>query len=155
MLEDNISSKQKWKEASIAIPLSDKIDFKPKRVTRQRDLGSLCLGGSLKSWGTGCGPNPSLFREWLRVEGSPLIVWCSARYGIYGVNVSQSFPPVLMWYFLFSPIYRSHSASFWIPLRGACSLCSCTFSDSVGGRKSRSLQCCHLSPTSSLLLSFF
>ena len=54
MLEDNISSKQKWKEASIAIPLSDKIDFKPKRVTRQRGLGSLCLGGSLKSWGTGC-----------------------------------------------------------------------------------------------------
>ena len=31
MLEDNISSKQKWKEASIAIPLSDKIDFKPKK----------------------------------------------------------------------------------------------------------------------------
>ena len=54
MLEDNISSKQKWKEASIAIPLSDKIDFKSKRVTRQRGLGSLCLGGSLKSWSVIC-----------------------------------------------------------------------------------------------------
>lgn len=156
MLEDNISSKQKWKEASIAIPLSDKIDFKPKRVTRQRGLGSLCLGGSLKSWGTGCVVQTlhSSGSDWeLRVPcwlygalpGMGFMVWMC-------LSLSH-----LFWCDIFSlaqyiGVTQLVSGSI---LRGACSLCSCTFSDSVGGRKSRSLQCCHLSPTSSLLLSFF
>ena len=44
----------------------------------------------------------------------------------------------------YHPLYSSHSVSFWISVRGNCSLGICVFSASVQGGKFRSLLCCHL-----------
>ena len=43
-------------------------------------------------------------------------------------------------FFLFWPVYLSHSARFWVPFRGNCSVGSCRFG------MLRLLLCCHLEP---------
>lgn len=52
----------------------------------------------------------------------------------------------LFWcgYFHSHRIRRSHSASFWISLRGSWSMCSCIFGVLLGGGNVRSLMCHHL-----------
>ena len=89
-------------------------------------------------------PNLLLLREKLGVGSSlPILRCCAGGWGWWRVFLSLSY---LFWcgYFLVCSMCRSCSASFWVSFRGNCSVCSCTFSVSVGRREFRSLLCCHL-----------
>ena len=73
-----------------------------------------------------CGPNPVLLRERLGVGvGISLsTVQCRAKDEVESVSASLTGFDVA---FLICLMCRNHSASFWISLRGDCSVCSCTF----------------------------
>lgn len=61
--------------------------------------------------------------------GSLPIVWHCSGDGVCGESVSQPFLPVSMCVF-FQPPHKQESASFWISLRGSCSMCNFTFGSS-------------------------
>ena len=64
------------------------------------------------------GPDLLVLREILRIGASLLIGSYFARAGFYGVCVS-TFPALLHGGYLLShSVLRSHSATFWISLRG-------------------------------------
>ena len=85
-----------------------------------------------------CCSNPLLLREKLRVGGIVLVVWHCARGRVYGQCVS-AFPTISLLDLFSCLMWRSHSACFWISLKGNSSQCSYTFGASVGGGKFRSL----------------
>lgn len=70
--------------------------------------------------------------------GSYLIVRCRARGGVYGVNLSQLFLLILM-YFLGHLVFRSALTIFWISLRGNWFMRNCLLGTSVEGKPVRSL----------------
>ena len=96
------------------------------------DLAVCSLGGSLKSWGARCVLQTlhSLGRSWeLGIHS-----WLCGTVPMVGfmARLCLSFSyPFLCGHFLSHPIWRSHSPSFWISLRGNCSLCHCIFSMSM------------------------
>lgn len=103
---------------------------------------SMVSGGSLKAAVLGCEVQTLCLREKLGT-GAPF--WGgNTRDGASGESVTQCFLCNLM-YFLCHPRCRSHSASFWISLRGNCSVNSCIFGVSVGRMRFWSHQChlCH------------
>ena len=88
------------------------------------DLAVCSLGGSLKSWGARCVLQTlhSLGRSWeLGIHS-----WLCGTVPMVGfmARLCLSFSyPFLCGHFLSHPIWRSHSPSFWISLRGNCCVC--------------------------------
>lgn len=99
-------------------------------------------------------PNLLTFREKLGVGGPPLLIWHYAGGEVYGKSVSQAFLLISLWHFLICQMSWSHSDSFWISLRGNCSMCSCIQCVAGGGRKFRNLMY-HLGPKSILRFLIF
>lgn len=92
--------------------------------------------GLLKSWGTRCGSKPFTHQAEAGSWGLPpncmALGWERFMVRVHP-SLSYSF-----WGIMYL-VCRSHWASFWIFLRGNCSVCGCTFCVSKGGRKFRSL----------------
>lgn len=91
-----------------------------------------------------CGPNPLLCRE--KIGGrTPFQLYGT----VLGVRIMVRVCLDLSYlfrcrYFLIDFMYRSHRVSFLISFRGNCSMCSCRFGASVGGRTFKNLICHHL-----------
>lgn len=105
--------------------------------------GSL-FSWQLKSWGTRyvvralC---PSI-RSWELGVASQLYSTVLAVEFMARVLLSPSYP-FDVGYFLSHAMSGSHSATFWIYLKGNCSLCSCISSMTTGGGKFMILLCCY------------
>lgn len=98
-----------------------------------------CSGGSFKTWSSKCGVPTlqALQKSW--ELGFPSQLY-DAMLGVgFMTIVCLSFP--VYWkkygYYVIHLMCRSCSAIFWVSFRGNFSVCSCTFSMSGGGGKSK------------------
>lgn len=85
------------------------------------------------------GPNSSLLRGKSGVGDCLSVEWHYLSEVEFMEKMSY-FSLISDWVFSY-PVCRGHSASCWITFRETCSMCSCMFGGSVGGRKLRRVLC--------------
>ena len=87
------------------------------------------------------GSDLSLLGEIFRVVNSLQIVGCCSEGGVYDEILSRPLLFIVMQFFFFFSLIcslcRSYLSSFWVSLRGNCSIFSCRSTVSVGGNEFR------------------